>query len=131
MGKRNLRIDLIESFANMVDGVLGEGVRHSTPSWAGGATPAHPQSKVGFSLLAAQFLPELPSKRIQVNLFDSAMGQMSVAPFGDALGFSHQRPIGLRPVAGLRPGGQLCSKCLESGPFPRRSQEDGWGDDRP
>ncbi len=33
MGKGNLRIDLIESSANMIDGVLGEGVRHSTPFW--------------------------------------------------------------------------------------------------
>ncbi len=94
MGERNLRIDLIEPFANMIDGVLGEGVRHSTPSWAGVAPPAHPQSKVGFSLLPTQFFPELSSKRIQIDLFDSPMGQVLMPPFGNAFGFPHQGPVG-------------------------------------
>jgi len=103
VGKRDSRIDLIESFANMIDGVLGEAVRHSTPSWAGGGAPAHPQSKLGFSLLPTQFLPELSSKRIQVNLFDPAVGQMLVAPFGNAFGFSHQRPIGSFVASASKP----------------------------
>jgi len=93
VGKRDLRIDLIEPFANMVDGVLCEGIRHSIPLWAGGGAPAHPQNKVSFSFLPTQFLPELSSKRVQVNIFDSAVGQMLMPPFSDALGFSHQVPV--------------------------------------
>ena len=93
MRKGNLHIDFVEFLANMSNGELFKGVRHTVPLWAGGAAPAQPKKPFLIDS-PTQFLPERPGNRIQINIFDSAMGQMLMAPFGGSFGFPCKDPIG-------------------------------------
>jgi hypothetical protein len=92
VGKRNFEIDLVEFFANMLDGESFERAHHAPP----GRELQLPLTPKGYGLkpLSAQFLPEVFRERVEIDVFNAAVKPVVMSPFSHSLGFTHMDPVG-------------------------------------
>lgn len=93
VSKRNFEIDLVEFFANMTNGESFEGAHHNAPPGRELPLPLTPKG-YGFKPLSAQFLPEVSTQRIEIDVFDDAVRQVSMPSFSHPFGFTHTDPVG-------------------------------------